>query len=421
MMRVLLSAYSCGPNRGSEPGVGWGAAMSLANYAEVHVLTTFESRESIGAEIAAGHVPESLRFHFFDLPGAAWWWKHGRLRGIQFHYALWQRLAGRVVRRLHKRFLFDAAQHVTFVRYWSPSCLRNSGIPYVFGPVAGADLPPAGLVREYPARQRFVFLARKIIRWFGERNPATLSTLRNAAHVFAATPATRERCLALGVSPERLSLCQAIALTDDEFSVLSSMPFVDAPVFFGMGLLIHRKRYDLAIRAFAEAAIPGSKLVLIGGGPEDSRLRALAERFGVLDRIEITGFLSRQEAWKKMSECSVLLHPCDLESGGCVVQESLAAGRPVVALDMGGPALMVDSSVGEKVFPESSAQIVLSMAAAMRRLEEPGLRRSMAPLCREKVRECAYWPERARMFHASLQKANALACRPDVAPGFQSC
>lgn len=401
-LRILVSAYSCGPDHGSEPGVGWGAATALAAHAEVHVLTTFESRESIERVVAAGGVPENLHFHFFDLPGAGWWWRHGHLRGIQFHYALWQRFAGRVVRALHRKYRFDAAQHVTFVRYWSPSCLRNSGIPYVFGPVAGADLPSRELVREYPFRQRLVFLARKIVRWLGERNPATIGTLRNAAHVFAATPATRERCLALGVPANRLSLCQAIALSENESNFLASSPFVEPPVFFGMGLLIHRKRFDLAIRAFAEAAIPGSRLVLIGGGPEEPTLRGLANRLHVEDRMEITGFLSRADAWRKMSECAVLLHPCDLESGGCVVQESLAAGKPVIALDMGGPALMVDDSVGALVSPESSDWISTTMASHMKRLAIASTRRNMAALCLARVQARALWTKKGNQYAGKL-------------------
>ena len=406
-LRILVSAYSCGPNRGSEPGVGWGAAMALAAHTDVHVLTTFESRESIERVVAAGGVPENLHFHFFDLPGAGWWWKHGHLRGIQFHYALWQRFAGRVVRALHRQYHFDAAQHVTFVRYWSPSCLRNSGIPYVFGPVAGADLPPRELVREYPFRQRLVFLARKIVRWIGERNPATLGTLRKAGHVFAATPATRERCLALGVPANRVSLCQAIALSNAEFSYLSSFSVVKKPVFFGMGLLIHRKRFDLAIRAFAEAAIPESKLVLIGDGPEKSKLRDLAVRLHVGERVEITGFLSRSDAWRKMSGCAVMLHPCDLESGGCVVQEALAAGRPVIALDMGGPALMVDSTVGALVPPGSSSRIVRDIAANMKRLAGALSRSDMALASRTRIRSCALWTEKGNRYAEIISRISA--------------
>lgn len=406
-LRILVSAYSCGPNRGSEPGVGWGAATALAAHAEVHVLTTFEFREAIEQAVADGGVPKNLHFHFFDLPGAGWWWKHGHLRCIQFHYSLWQRFAGRAVRLLHRKYRFDAAQHVTFVRYWSPSCLRNSGIPYVFGPVAGADLPPRELVREYPFRQRFVFLARKLVRWIGERNPATLRTLRNAAHVFAATPATRERCLSLGVPADRVSLCQAIALSETEFGFLSLFPEVQNPVFFGMGLLIHRKRFDLAIRAFAEAALPGSRLVLIGGGPDESRLRNLAVRLNVGERVEITGFLSRAEAWRKMSECAVMLHPCDLESGGCAVQEALAAGRPVIALNMGGPSLMVDSTVGALVSPGPSSQIVRDMAANMKRLSVPASRCGMAAAGRIRIRTRSLWTEKGNQYAKIIARISA--------------
>ena len=47
MQKILLSAYSCGPNRGSEPGVGWNAAVAMAKHAEIHVLTSFEFKELI--------------------------------------------------------------------------------------------------------------------------------------------------------------------------------------------------------------------------------------------------------------------------------------------------------------------------------------------------------------------------------------
>ena len=401
-MKILLSAYSYGPDRGSEPGVGWNAALAMAEYAEIHVLTTFEFREDIEKKIVSGSVPASLHFHFFDLPGGRWWWKHCKGRGIQFHYALWQRFAGRVVRNLHRQCHFDAAQHVTLVRYWAPSCLRNSGIPYVFGPVAGADLPPKSLIREYPFRQRIVFFARKLIRWFGERNPATRATLRNAAHVFAATPATAARCRALGLPDESLSLCQAIALGEADLERLAAMPFVDAPVFFGMGQLRYYKRYDLAIRAFAQAAVPGSRLVLIGGGAEEGRLKALAERLGVAGRLEITGFLPRLAALSRMAECSVMLHPSNLESGGSAVMESLAAGRPVIALDIGGPSLLLDESRGVKLAPSTSDAIVDGMAVAMRNLADPVLRRTLGENARRFVSKNVTWNHRAGLYSETV-------------------
>ena len=401
-LKILLSAYSCGPGRGSEPGVGWNAALAMSTLCEVHVLTTHEFKVDIERLMADRSLPPTLHFHFFDIPGGPWWWRHGKGRGIQFHYALWQWMAGKVVRNLHRIIHFDAAQHVTLVRYWAPSCLRNSGIPYVFGPVAGADLPPKSLIREYPLRQRMVFAARRLARWMGERNPATLATLRNAAHVFAATPATLERCRVLGVMEGRLSLCQAIGLCEEDIKRLAVMPFVKEPVFFGIGQLRYYKRYDLAIRAFAAAAIPGSRLVLIGGGPEETKLRNLAALLGVADRLEITGFLTRTHALAKMAECSVMLHPSNLESGGSAVMEALAAGRPVIALDIGGPALLLDESRGMKLVPSNSESIVDGMVAAMRTLVDPALRSSMRENARRFASDGVSWPCKAKVYVQTL-------------------
>jgi hypothetical protein len=38
-MKILISAYSCEPGMGSEPGVGWNIAREVAKYHEVWVLT----------------------------------------------------------------------------------------------------------------------------------------------------------------------------------------------------------------------------------------------------------------------------------------------------------------------------------------------------------------------------------------------
>jgi len=45
-MRVLISAYACEPDKGSEPGVGWNWALAAAEKHEVWVLT--RSNNQIG-------------------------------------------------------------------------------------------------------------------------------------------------------------------------------------------------------------------------------------------------------------------------------------------------------------------------------------------------------------------------------------
>ena len=55
-MKVLVSAYACEPNKGSEPGVGWNIANAIAQEYEVWVLTTATHKKGIEAELAADFV-----------------------------------------------------------------------------------------------------------------------------------------------------------------------------------------------------------------------------------------------------------------------------------------------------------------------------------------------------------------------------
>ncbi len=103
------------------------------------------------------------------------------------------------------------------------------------------------------------------------------------------------------------------------------------PQVLGLGRLVRQKRFDLAVRAFALADVPGSRLVLVGDGPEAPALRRLVERLGVQDRVAFAGAVDDVRPWLDRARALVL--PSDFEGYGAVVVEALAAGRPVVATD----------------------------------------------------------------------------------------
>ena len=64
-MKILMSAFSCCPGHGSEPGIGWNWAMEAAKQGhEVKVLTQICDRAVIEREIRAGNVPAKLSFEF---------------------------------------------------------------------------------------------------------------------------------------------------------------------------------------------------------------------------------------------------------------------------------------------------------------------------------------------------------------------
>lgn len=85
--------------------------------------------------------------------------------------------------------------------------------------------------------------------------------------------------------------------------------------------------------------IPGSRLVIVGDGPERERLER--ELSGAI----FTGFLGGDDLGRAVASFDVFVHPGESETFCQTVQESLASGVPVVATGAGGPLDLVRSSI----------------------------------------------------------------------------
>ena len=113
--RALLSAYSCGPGLGSEPGIGWHTARCIAAHHDGWVLTSREVQPRIEAALAAW--PGPVRFVFVDWPPWLPWTTRTRI-GFEAQQYLWQIDAYEIARRMYRLVRFDVAHYVTICRYW---------------------------------------------------------------------------------------------------------------------------------------------------------------------------------------------------------------------------------------------------------------------------------------------------------------
>jgi len=122
------------------------------------------------------------------------------------------------------------------------------------------------------------------------------------------------------------------------------------------------KRVDLVVEA---ANRLGRRLVVVGSGPEEARLRAMAG-----PTVELYGWRDDAETAELYARCRALIFPT-LEDFGITPLEAMAAGRPVIALGQGGALETVVPPGGSEpatgLFFER--QTVEDLVAAIRRLE----------------------------------------------------
>ena len=335
-----------------------------------------------------------------DAPGWARFWKKGR-RGLYLYYYLWQTLAYARAKRLHRAIGFDAVQHVTFVNYWMPSWLALLPAPFIWGPVGGGESPPASFRRHWGPRARFQELLRDLVRARVRWDPLVKLTARRAALALATTDQTRACLEALGC--RRLRVVSEAGLPDDELRGLAALPAPPSEPFrlLSVGRLLHWKGFALGLEAFAafQRTKPAAEYFIIGDGPERSHLKNLATRLGIADRVFFPGSLPRSEVLAEFGRCHALVHPSLHESGGWVCLEAMAASRPVICLDLGGPGFQVAADAGVKIPASTPEETVRALAAAFRKLEgDPSARARLGRAGRRHVEHNFRWAHKARFY-----------------------
>jgi glycosyltransferase involved in cell wall biosynthesis len=361
-MNILLSAFSCAPHRGSEPNVGWNVAMAVGRKHKVWVLTAASNCRAI--EACQSPVPLDLKFIYVDLPSSLSRLETGGLLSHYLYYALWQVAAYFVARRLHREVIFDAVHHVTYVNSWVPTWLGWLGIPFIWS---------AGNREKVPLR----FISEMSLQ--GKLQELTRNTVISLSRMVVNRAVAERATLILSVSGGQVwgndlpvSRLPLGGLNTEDVNKLISMPQRVTKPFrvLSVGRLLGLKGFAAAMRAFnlLRREFPESEYWIVGEGPERSRLELLATKLGCRESVRFMDWRTRDEVFHLFAKVDVLLHPSLREQFGYVIVEAMAAGKPVICLDVGGPSVLVDNGNGCKIRAGSPDQVVLDISRILLRL-----------------------------------------------------
>lgn len=390
--RILVAAYACEPNQGSEPGVGWHWVQEIARENETWVITRSNNRSVIEATQGAS-LNANLRFEYVDLPRALTFWKR-KQRGVRTYYYLWQFTA--LVRgyALHQRMRFHLSHHVTFVNASVWTFLGLLPIPFIWGPIGNNPRLPWQLLPDTHARCKDTL--RAFLQVLGRSlDPLYWISLIRASQVLLINSEVSKTFPLNWLGKHKLQVQSAIGV-DQVVSWGEKAPTPQTEILF-VGRLIAMKGAHLALDAFGALAskYPDTRLTLLGDGPEESALRSRIAGCSWQERVRFVAWQPLQAVSRFMGEADIFLFP-SMEGAGMVVLEAMASGLPIVCLDYGGPGTMVADKCGIKVPVQDWATTVSSLCDAMSRLvSDPNLRKEMGMRGRTHVEEHYLWSRKA--------------------------
>ncbi len=190
-------------------------------------------------------------------------------------------------------------------------------------------------------------------------------------------------------SNHRLSIVyNAIDLEDFDSSSTSSIRKElkikgDEMLIASIGRIEEKKGHGILISAMKD--IKDARLIMIGRGEADyiNRLKALSESYGVSDRVFFMGY--REDIPSILKEIDILVVTSFTEGFSRAILEAMAAGKPVIATDVGGNREAVVDGVTGYIVPPGDSDALVSRIRDL--IKDPEKRERMGRAGRDRVEQ----------------------------------
>jgi glycosyltransferase involved in cell wall biosynthesis len=156
----------------------------------------------------------------------------------------------------------------------------------------------------------------------------------------------------------------------------------DTTIFLNVARCVPQKNQADLIRGLAKTEFEAAELVIVGTGPEEERLRELADETDINEHVHVTGRVPEVEPYYAAAD--VFISGSRVEGLPVTLLEAMAAALPVIASDIPGPAeVVIDGETG-LLFPEGN---IVELHEAMESLLDEETAIKLGRNGRERVQE----------------------------------
>ncbi len=362
---ILLSAFACNPNKGTEPGSGWSWAYHYAQSGfNVICITNIFGKKDIEYQLNKGPI-YNLKFVFIKMPIVM-----DLLLKAQFpifiypYYLLWQLKAYKFAKRNLPFKQFDFIHHVTYGSIVMGSHLWKLNRPFIFGPVGGGQKYPKAFYR-YLGKGLMKEIFRNFFKvMISQVFSNSKRTLKNAKIVLVTNEETRELAYKLGAKNIRYFLDSGIP--DKSFPKYEHMIRQKGPhtKLLWVGSMQPIKGLFLLLEVMKELRENKEiNLTLVGDGPSMKEIIKFLIKNKLEKVVNCVGRVPFSKVVEYYKKHDIFIFPSLRESFGVQLLEAMSYGLPIITMDHQGSKVFVPDNVGIKISvtnPEKSKKEMIS-------------------------------------------------------------
>lgn len=374
--KIILSAYSCDPSKGSEPGNGFNWADQLAKYGhKVYCITTSKGKQPIEE---ARKNNNNLEVAYIDLPfglDRIYFWTK---LGMYTHYLAWQWLAYKHAKKVHKKRNFDLVHHVTWGSLQQGSFMYKLPVPLIFGPAGGGQKAPEAFKDYFQEHWATEVKREKISTILQIMNPACRKMVKKAKVILASNKDTVKMAKQMGANNVVSILDVALPKAFFEKAKPKLKENSEEFKLLWVGRFLPRKGILLVLDVMKELEDhSGITLTVVGDGDMRDAFLNQLKAYGLENKVSWVGKVPFDEVSSYYANHDAFLFTSLRDSGGVQLIEAMAFGLPVITLNLHGQGLMVNKNRGLKSSVEHPKKTIKELSEGIIALQKdrPKLKR----------------------------------------------
>lgn len=351
MVSILINAYACAPNMGSEPGMAWNWITNLANYCKVHVITEGQWQTEI--EEALKELPQAKSIVFYYNPVSdkirKMCWNQGDWR-FYYYYKNWQKQTLLLANEIIKDNSIDAVHQLNMIGFREPGFLWEiKNKPFIWGPIDAKQKFPRAYLYGFSFKSKIFIHLKNVLTYFQLRYSFRVRTaMLNSSFVVSASSDSRQTIKkffdvdSVLINETGCSIREVLLNKETKNSNTLHLLWI--------GKFELRKQLKLALQTLASLKQIDIVLHIVGGEDEVTQeYKSIANELNISDKCIWHGKIPHAKVQDLMQSSDLFFFTSVAEGTPHVVLEAISNSLPVLCFDVCGQGDSVDETVGIKI------------------------------------------------------------------------
>lgn len=355
MLSILINAYACSPNMGSEPGMAWNWCVNLAKDCELHIITEGEFKDKIEAVLPT--LPQGKNMHFYYNPVSdeirKMCWNQGDWRFYKY-YREWQWKTYLMAEEIIKHHDIDIVHQLNMIGFREPGYLwKIENKPFVWGPIGGLKLFPNSYLEGAGIKMKLFNRIKNIINIYQIKHDKRVDQALKKADLLISSIPDSYNAIKKYKGLNSIIIPETGCFIDDNSIKRNKEEKVDDDFrLLWVGKFDFRKQLNIALATMSKLKDKSNiKLIICGSGSDNqiSYYKQMAINLGIEDNVVWKGNIENSKVKEEMHKSDIFFFTSVSEDTSTVVLEAVSCGLPVLCFDTCGMGYVINESVGHKI------------------------------------------------------------------------